>query len=266
MPAEAGLPADRHHRRVAIGGGHDGPGDGLGRVAPAEDRLDPAPGADVAPGAEAAGGGHDGSVDDAGADGGHPDAGGRPVGPQAAGEGQHGRLGGDVGGLGGPHGVGQAGGDVHDLAGTAGQHPRPEGGAGVDDAVEVDRSDPAPVVDGHVGEAAGHADAGVVDEDIDRPGPLGQVGHGGGLGHVAAFGPAGAAPLGAEGGGLPGRLGVDVGADHGGAGGEGGGGGPADPAAGAGHDHQLVDHGSTRYSTIDRWSIRLVPWSTCPPL
>src|SRR6185295_9322664 len=100
----------------------------------------------------------------------------------------------------------QAGGDVDHLAATPGDHRRSEGGAGMYDAVKVDGADPAPVVDRHVGEAARHADPGVVDEDVDRPGTGGEGGHGVGVGHVAALGPAGSPGFAAQRGRLLGGL------------------------------------------------------------
>src|SRR5439155_1351627 len=85
---------------------------------------------------------------------------------------------------------------------AAGDHAGPEGGAGVHDAVEVDGADPAPVVDRHVGKAAGHPDPGVVHEDVDRAGAPGQGGQSGGVGHVAGLGPARPAEIVARAGGV----------------------------------------------------------------
>jgi hypothetical protein len=53
------------------------------------------------------------------------------------------------------------------VARAAIDHRRTEGVTPVDDAVEVDRADPSPVVQGHIREVTRHPDAGVVHEDVE---------------------------------------------------------------------------------------------------
>ena len=95
---------------------------------------------------------------------------------EALGESFQGGLGGAVcGAAGGAGGVvraragtnGAARGDVDDVPAAAGDHVRQHGLAEQEWAVEVDAKAEPPVAGLHLEDAAGHEDAGVVDEDVD---------------------------------------------------------------------------------------------------
>ena len=109
---------------------------------------------------------------------------------QRLGEGVHRGLGGAVGGAVGKRAGGRQAADVDDPAAASGAQVRQRRARGVEDAGDVGVEHQPPVVVGHIGDVAEHADAGVVDERVEaaeagRGGGAGG-GHVGGAAHVGA--------------------------------------------------------------------------------
>ena len=116
------------------------------------------------------------------------DARGRPSRPAGTGQGEHGGLGRDVGRLGRRRRVAEAGGHVDDVApARRPASPARRRRSRCTTPSRLIAADPGPVGRAHVGEAAGHADAGVVDQHVDGPARVHLVGqrlHGGPVGDV----------------------------------------------------------------------------------
>ena len=137
------------------------------------------------------------------------------LGTQAVAEHVHGRLGRGVGRRLARREEGKPGGHIDDVPGLAmrhhlsGEQPR-----AVDHAAQVDTQNALPIVRGGVEHATGHADAGIVDDDIGclevLADPIGQRFHGIDIAHIHSPGPGLDVEHAAEFRGALGAVGVNI--------------------------------------------------------